>query len=71
MHPDLGILVGLALTIFVFAAVVVSMVYTADFERLTGYPRRRPFYVFLLFLLIALIVLLALYEFGLIALGSN
>jgi hypothetical protein len=59
-------LAGLAVVLFAFAGIVFCTVYMADFEKLTGYPRRRPFYFFLILLLVAVIALLALYEFGLI-----
>jgi hypothetical protein len=64
-------LAGLAVVLFAFAGIVFCLVFATDFEKLTGYPRRRPFYFFLIILLVAVIGLLALYEFGLIRLAPG
>ena len=61
--------IGLIVVVFVFAAVVGCMVYMADFEKHTGLPRRRAFYLLIGLILIAVIVLFLLYEFGVIQSG--
>jgi hypothetical protein len=67
----MGTFVGLIVAILAFAAVVLCMVYFADFEKATGYPRRRAFYILLAILLVAVILLIILYEMGVISSGLS
>jgi hypothetical protein len=61
--------VGLLVVLLVFAAVVGCMVYMADFEKHTGLPRRRAFYLLIAFILVVVVVLFLLYEFGILESG--
>jgi surface polysaccharide O-acyltransferase-like enzyme len=67
----MGTFVGLIVALVAFAAVVIAMVYFADFEKSTGYPRRHAFYVLLAVLLMAVILLIILYELGVITSGLS
>jgi surface polysaccharide O-acyltransferase-like enzyme len=67
----MGTFVGLIVALVAFAAVVISMVYFADFEKSTGYPRRHAFYLLLAALLVAVILLIILYELGVISSGLS
>jgi len=64
-------LIGLAVVLFIFAAVVGCMVYLSSFEKATGLPTRRPFYYLFGLVLAAAIVLFILYEAGVIDLGMS
>lgn len=68
---DMGTFVGLIVALIAFGAVVIAMVYFADFEKSTGYPRRHAFYLLIAVLLVAVILLIILYELGIITSGLS